>query len=130
MSESELDSCKKKPTCKNTERTKLWAVRVFNDWINNIPGSEAEKYAELDLWCEDSEKVCQMLSMFIAEARQSSGEAYTPMTLLQLMTNLQAFAYTKHPHACHFMNQKDVHFQPLHSVLNNLSEAIKQRYWS
>ena len=29
MSESELDSCKKKPTCKNTERAKLWAVRVL-----------------------------------------------------------------------------------------------------
>ena len=45
MSESELDSCKKKPTCKNTERAKLWAVRVFNDCINNLPGSEAEKYS-------------------------------------------------------------------------------------
>ena len=55
-----------------------------------------------------------MLSKFIAEARQSRGEAYTPKTLLQLMTNLQAFPYTKNPRACHFMNHKDVRFQPLH----------------
>ena len=62
---------------------------------------------ESDLWCEDSDKLCEMLSKFIAEARQSSGEAYTPKTLLQLMNNLQAFEYTIYPRACHFMNHKD-----------------------
>ena len=49
MSESELDSCKKKPTCKNTERAKLWAVRVL--MIGSIT-YQAETYAESDLWCE------------------------------------------------------------------------------
>ena len=68
-----------------------------------------------------------MLSKFIAETRQSSGEAYTPKTLLQFMTNLQAFEYTIHPRACHFMIHKDVRFQPLHIVLNNLSKRLLRK---
>ena len=75
------------------------------------------------MWREGSENVYQMLSKFIAEARQSSGEAYTPKTLLQL-TNLETFEHTVHPRACHFMNHKDVRFQPLHNVLNNLSKRL------
>ena len=33
LSEIELEECKKKPGCKNTDKSQLWAFCVFEAWI-------------------------------------------------------------------------------------------------
>ena len=119
VSEAELSICKKKPTSANTERAHQWALRVFEEWVCTDPNAEVS-----DLWSEDAEKVCHLLSKFAAEARQFNGKPYTPKTLLQLMTNLQSQAFAKNPRACNFMDYKDVVFKPLHNVLNNMSKKL------
>ena len=119
VSEAELSNCKKKPTSANTERAHQWALRVFEEWVCTDPNAEVS-----DLWSEDAEKVCHLLSKFAAEARQFNGKPYTPKTLLQLMTNLQSQAFAKNPRACNFMDYKDVVFKPLHNVLNNMSKKL------
>lgn len=68
-------------------------MKVFHEWLKDR-GSDTQ-YTESDLWSEDAEKVCEMLSKFIAEARQTNGEPYSPKTLLQLMTNLQGLTFVK-----------------------------------
>ena len=54
-------------------------MKVFHEWLKDR-GSDTQ-YTESDLWSEDAEKVCEMLSKFIAEARQTNGEPYSPKTL-------------------------------------------------
>ena len=44
----------------------------------------------LDLWNKDN-KVCSMLSKFLAEAWKANRNPDTPKTVLQLMTTLQSF---------------------------------------
>ena len=122
VSKAELDIRKKKPIAKNTERAHEWAMKVFHEWLKDR-GSDTP-YTESDLWSEDAEKVCDMLCKFIAEARQTNGEPYSPKTLLQLMTNLQGLTFVRNPHACHFMDHKAIAFQPFHNVMNNLSKKL------
>lgn len=81
-------------------------------------------YKEEDLWSTDAAKVCNMLSIFVLEARQSNGQAYTPKTMLQLMVNLQGLAFSRNPNTCHFMNHKDITFKPLHNAMNNLFKKL------
>ena len=64
-----------KPTSKNTKRSQVRALNVFKEWVGNNPELEIEYEP---LWSKsDKEKVCRMLSQFIAEAKQCSGEPYT-----------------------------------------------------
>ena len=48
-----------------------------------------------------------MLCKFIVEAKQRSGEPYSPKTLLQLLVNLQSYASDQNPAASNFMDSKD-----------------------
>ena len=91
VSEEDLESCKKKTLSVNTQRTHQWAYNVFCEWIK-LP-REMGNYKEEDLWSIDATKVCNMLSKFVLEARQSNGKAYTPKTILHLMVNLQGLAF-------------------------------------
>ena len=85
LSEIELEECKKKPGCKNTDKSQLWAFCVFEAWIENQCGSEPDddqiRYKESDLYAEDAKRVCSMLCKFIVEARQWNGSPYSPKTL-------------------------------------------------
>ena len=96
ISENEVEECKKKFTCKNTDRSQTWAYCVFKAWLENQLSSDLDEqvtlYEESDLYSEDAEKVCAMLCTFIAEARQQNGSPYSPKSLLQLVTNLQSYA--------------------------------------
>ena len=73
LSEIEREECKKKPGCKNTDKSQLWAFCVFEAWIENQCGSEPDdnqiRYKESDLYAENAKRVCSMLCKFIAEAR-------------------------------------------------------------
>ena len=114
MTSEELDVYKTKVRCSNTKKAHQWAFKVFRDWISGV-----SEYSVADLWCEDGEKVCNILSQFVAETRRTNGSFYTPKTLVQLLSNLQSAAYAKNPKACHFIDHKDIVFKPLHNVLNN-----------
>ena len=48
VSEEDLESCKKKPVSKNTQRAYQWAFNVFCEWIK-LP-SVTGNYKEEDLW--------------------------------------------------------------------------------
>lgn len=94
-------------------------MRAFNDWISGVD------FTLSDLWYDDGKKVCQMLSKFVAEARQkSASKLYTPKSLLQLMINLQSVVYENNPQVCLFMDEKNVILAPLHNVLDNLSKKL------
>ena len=71
--DDEVHLSKKKPSCKNTERSQLWTFNVFKEWLKFHASGESEepvvKYVEADLFSEDAEKVCAMCK-FVLEARQ------------------------------------------------------------
>ena len=119
VSSDELEGFQKKIRCHNTERAHQWAFKVYSDWISGV-----SEYSLADLWCENEEKVCNLLSKFVAEARRSNGSFYTPKTLVQLLSNLQSAAYARNPKARHFMDAKNIAFKPLHNVLNNMCKRL------
>ena len=60
-------------------------------------------------------KLCDKLCRFIVEAKQHSGEPYSPKSLLQLLNNLQIYANEQNPAAFNFMDSKDPEFKSLAS---------------
>ena len=70
--DDEVHLSKKKPSCKNTEKSQLWA---FNVWLKLHASSESEepvvKSVKADLFSEDPEKVCAIMCKFVLEARQT-----------------------------------------------------------
>ena len=110
LSEIELEECKKKHGCKNTDKSQLWTFCVFEAWIENQCGSEPDddqiRYKESDLYAEDAKRVCSMLCKFIVEARHWNGSPYSPKMLLQLAINLQSYALKVKAGSCWFMDIK------------------------
>ena len=90
--DDEVHLSKKKPSCKNTERSQLWAFNVFKEWLKFHASGESEepvvKYVEADLFSEDDEKVCAMMCKFVLEARQQNGDHYSPKTFVHKFTIL------------------------------------------
>ena len=75
-SSKEMEAWKKKPSCKNTDKSQRWAFCVFQSWIENQDTNESDddiQYNESDLFAENSERVCSMMCKFIIEARQCNG---------------------------------------------------------
>ena len=109
--DNEVHLSKKKPSCKKTERSQLWAFNVFKEWLKFHASGESEEpvveYVEADLFSEDAEKVCAIMCKCVLEARQQNGNHYSPKTLLQLSTNLQSWALAQNPNACRFMDARD-----------------------
>ena len=60
MSSSELETCKQKILCRNTEKSQLWALNVYQELIKskNATVSSASKdeilYTIQDFYCEDA----------------------------------------------------------------------------
>ena len=84
VSSKEMETCKK-PSCKNTDKSQLWAFCVFQSWIENQDTSDSDDniwYNESYLFAQDSERVCSMMCQFIIEARQRIGSLYSPKMLL------------------------------------------------
>ena len=90
------------------QRSQEWSFNVYKEWLNSQEEDDSKCVVD-DLWSSDAEKVCNMICRFVVEARQRSGEPYSPKTILQMMINLQSCALDKNPlGACHFM---DTQFQ-------------------
>ena len=131
VSSAELDFCKKKPICKNTKRSQVWALNVFQEWIKCRNESIREQdsdvmpqYSEEDLVGEDVANVCTILCKFVAECRQKNGKPYCPKTLLQLLNNIQSHVLRRNPNPCRFMDSKDPKYKSFHNVLNNVSKKL------
>ena len=87
--------------------------------------SDGRYYEVEDLWShEDPAKLCEMLSCFCLEVKQQNSNHYTPKSVLQMLINLQKYAYERNIQAFHFMNQKDERFSRLHTVPDNLSRQL------
>ena len=49
--DDDLEKARKKPTCKNTERSHLWATNVYSEWLKFHCSKEGNKeYFEADLY--------------------------------------------------------------------------------
>ena len=129
LSEIELEERKKKPGCKNTDKSQLWAFCVFEAWIENQCGSEPDddqiRYKESDLYAEDTKRACSMLCKFIVEARQRNVSPYTcsPKMLLQLAINLQSHALKVKAGSCRFMDIKNSKITSISVLDSNLGMA-------
>ena len=69
ISENEVEECKKKPTCKNTDRLQMWAYCVFKVWLENQQSSELDEqvtlYEKSDLYSDYDKKCIIMRGLYI-----------------------------------------------------------------
>ena len=72
----------------------------------------------------DAESFSNMISLFCLEVKQKNGNPYTPKSILQILTNLQSYTLTQDPESFPFMNQKDVRFERIHDIVDNLSRQL------
>lgn len=128
VSNEEVDKSSKGCIPKNTSRNTSWAVRVFNQWIEQRNKRSDVSYpTDLLKKSYDSEVICECLQRFVSEARRTDGTEYPPKTLYQLLSGLLRYSREKQVDPVNFLNRKDPRFKKLHAtcdvVFRSLHEA-------
>ena len=66
---------------KNTQKNEQWALRAFNEWIQERNKRCEDKCPESILETENAECLAKWLSLFTIEVRKKDGERYPPAPL-------------------------------------------------
>ena len=85
VSDAEVEKSSKGCVPKNTSRSTSWAVRVFNQWIEQRNKRMDATYP-LDLLEKeyDPSVISECLQRFVSEARRADGTNYPPKTIYQM----------------------------------------------
>ena len=88
-SENEINAAMKGVIPINTETSTKWAVKNFNDWMNNYNKIHISDPVPTDLLkCHDAERVCKYLCKYVLETRKTDGTKYPPGTIKSLIAGL------------------------------------------
>ena len=110
---------------KNTSKSTSWAVRVFNEWIeqrnkraqNQYPNDLLEKEYNCSILCE-------CLKRFVSEARRGDGTPYPPKTLYQILCGLLRYQRSCQRNPPNFLDRKDVRFKELHGTCDFVFQEL------
>lgn len=126
VSQSELESSKKKVVPQNTEKSTQWAIKTFTEWAESRKESGREAPPSDILLMGSAEAVCDTLCLFFSEIRQANGNPYTPRSLSYIMGGLQRYINDNSPHPLK-IQQSDGEFKPLHTCLENLYVKLHEQ---
>ena len=122
----ELEKSSKGFLPKNTEKNDLWAMRVFQEWVQNRNAETDKKdhCPEGVLNTDDAEVLAKWLSLFVMEVRKKDGTEYPPATIHLLLCGLQRIMRRQNSHPFDIFAKKDVRFRAfrgtMESVFHNL----------
>ena len=110
---------------KNTAKNTSWAVRVFNEWIQQRNKRTEVKYPS-DILEKEHECVvlCKCLKHFVSEARRGDGKPYPPKTLYQILCGLLRYLRQSQTNPPIFLDRKDFRFKELHSTCDFIFQSI------
>ena len=91
MSQSELESSKKKVVPQNTKTSMQWAIKTFTEWAESRKESGREAPPSNIMLMGSAEAVCDTLCLFFSEMQQANGNLYTLRSLSSIMAGLQRF---------------------------------------
>ena len=103
----------------NTEKSTVWALRVFHEWKSAQNKSVAvEGKGDDDLL--DNPNVVLLnfwIPQFIAEVRNKKGEPYPPKTIHQILAGMQHRMLDSNPSALKFL---EASFKPIDGICDTV----------
>ena len=111
----------------NTERSTMWAVKIFDDWrIARNTTVSTDLCPENIFTLEDSNIICQWLCKFVTEVRKGTGQEYTPRSLYLILSGLQRhMRKLRQLDTINFF--KDIHYKPLKNVCDSVFKQLHQK---
>ena len=111
----------------NTERSTMWAVKIFDDRrIARNTTVSTDLCPENIFTLEDSNIICQWLCKFVTEVRKGTGQEYTPRSLYLILSGLQRHMRKLRP--LDTINLfKDIHYKPLKNVCDSVFKQLHQK---
>ena len=91
VSNEEVEASKK-AIVKNTQKSTMWAVRMFMSWEEKRNERNDEKCPIEVLCTSNMAELCHWLCVFVKEARHDDVQPYTPRSLTQLLFGIQCFS--------------------------------------
>ena len=122
MSNAEIEKSLKGCVPKNTSRSNSWAVRVFNQWIEQ-QNKRMDATYPLDLLEKeyDPSVISECLQRFVSEARRADETNYPPKTIYQMLCGLLCYS---RENQSDFLDRKDNRFKKLHATCNVIFQAL------
>ena len=125
VSDAEVEKSSKGCVPKNTSRSTSWAVRVFNQWIEQRNKRMDATYP-LDLLEKeyDPSVISECLQRFVSEARRADGTNYPPKTIYQMLCGLLRYSRENQSDPANFLDRKDSRFKKLHATCDVIFRAL------
>ena len=84
-------SYKKPIIVKNTQKSTMWAARVFTSWAKE-QNKRSDQECPIEVFStSDTTELCHWLCVFVKKARHNNGQPYTLRSLTQLLSGIQRF---------------------------------------
>ena len=109
---------------KNTQKNEQWALRAFNEWIQERNKRCEDKCPESILETENAESLAKWLSLFTIEVRKKDGERYPPATIHMLLCALQRIMRRYNKQAFDIFAKKDTRFWQFHGTMETVFQQL------
>ena len=112
----------------NTARSTAWAMRVFQQWIEQRNKRVKEQFPR-DMFDKpySVEMISSCLQRFVAEAKRADGTPYPPRTLFQLLSGLLRHSKQTQANPPNFLDRKDFRFKQLHGACDATFRALHEQ---
>ena len=108
---------------KNTQKNEQWALRAFNEWIQERNKRCEDKCPESILETENAECLAKWLSPFTIEVRKKDGERYPPATIHMLSCALQRIMRRCNKQPFDIFAKKDVRFRQFNGTMETVAKV-------
>ena len=109
---------------KNTQKNYQWALRAFNEWIQERNKRCEDKCPESLLETENAESLAKWLSLFTIEVRKKDGERYPPATIHMLLCALQRIMRRCNKQPFDIYAKKDMRFWQFHGTMETVFQQL------
>ena len=109
---------------KNTQKNEQWALRAFNELIQERNKWCEDKSPESILETENAECLAKWLTLFTIEVYKKDGERYPPATIHMLLCALQCIMRRCNKQPFDIFAKKDMHFQQFHGTMETVLQQL------
>ena len=112
----------------NTEKNTRWAKKCFREWvyeINKRPDC-VERCPEDILERQSPEVLNQWISKFIAEARRTDGQNYSPRSIHQILSSLLRYMRSVCDTAPNILDKNDTRFKSIQRSSETVFRSLRK----
>ncbi len=120
----DLENAMKGVQPQNTSKNNEWALKNFTQWSTSRSIKVPDNPVPEDiLTTHDADLLCDWLSRYVLETRQSSGEPYPPKSIYSLLCGLLRVARERGS-VLNFLDKTDVRFRKLHLTMDSVCSKL------